>query len=293
MGRYKLDYKGATIQDLLDQINDIVSEGETLKTYLESHFLGTSSTDTNIELATSDGYYKNVLGPSGAALTYISEADDTEYYTWYGATSITTQNDSGDSDDEVISGEILLPQGKSGTMALTSDLPFFFDDFIEGEDLDSRISEGERYYCTYGTENTGNAIQLKWTQSISKALYLKRITVYYTQSGDDIEYNFDYEFTKTMFSSTGEVELDGITWYLTTDAGYFGYDSDRGQQFGSSKKPATSIVLKSSEFKGHTITGVEVILAGGSNNDVVFKVIAGGDVIATQETIGTEATEYG
>ena len=52
---------------------------------------------------------------------------------------------------------------------------------------------------------------------------------------------YTYSFADQAFKESGEtVDLGGIEWTATTDAGYFGFDAKygKGQQFGSKKKPA-------------------------------------------------------
>lgn len=64
---------------------------------------------------------------------------------------------------------------------------------------------------------------------------------------------YTYSFTEQVFRKSGEtVDLGGIEWTATSDAGYFGFDQNdtkKGQQFGSKKKPATTLTLSTAAFK--------------------------------------------
>ena len=86
---------------------------------------------------------------------------------------------------------------------------------------------------------------------------------------------YSYTFTKKVFSSKSETQtLNGVAWSLTTDANYLGVDNSKGQQIGSSKAPATSIVLSTSGIEG-TISSVKVNTCGASDIKATLSVSVG------------------
>ena len=106
---------------------------------------------------------------------------------------------------------------------------------------------------------------------------------------------YHYEFTEKQFAEAGAKTLANVEWTLATDAGYFGYDGTKGQQFGSSKAAATSLTLSTSQILG-TITKVTVNTSGASSIDATFGVSVGGKAFTcdSEETasLTSTATSY-
>ena len=104
---------------------------------------------------------------------------------------------------------------------------------------------------------------------------------------------YTYSFADQAFKESGETaDLGGIEWTATTDAGYFGFDAKygKGQQFGSKKKPATTLTLSTAAFKDK-ITAITVETAGASGIQATLDVTVGGKAFGKQYTVTTTKTE--
>ena len=105
---------------------------------------------------------------------------------------------------------------------------------------------------------------------------------------------YTYSFTEKVFGNSGETkDLGGIEWTATSDAGYFGFDTTdakKGQQFGSKKKPATTLTLSTTAFKDK-ITSITVETAGASGIKATLDVTVGGKAFGKQYTVTTTKTE--
>ncbi len=104
---------------------------------------------------------------------------------------------------------------------------------------------------------------------------------------------YSYTFTATTFKEAGTLTLNGVDWALTTDAGYFGYDgndTDKGQQIGSSGKPATTAILTTSGITGN-ISSIKVTTSGASSIVGTLDVSVGGTAFGTQYTLTKTSTE--
>lgn len=105
---------------------------------------------------------------------------------------------------------------------------------------------------------------------------------------------YTYSFTEKVFGKSGETaDLGGIEWTATSDAGFFGFDTTdakKGQQFGSKKKPATTLTLSTAAFKDK-ITSITVETAGASGIQATLDVTVGGKTFGKQYTVTKTKTE--
>lgn len=108
---------------------------------------------------------------------------------------------------------------------------------------------------------------------------------------------YDYEFTKTAFSATGETKaLASVTpnlslnWVLTTDGDYFGYDNAKGQQIGSSKNPAKSISIKTTEYTG-SLSKIVLNISGASDIKATCSVSVNDTQIGSSYTLTKTASD--
>ena len=156
----------------------------------------------------------------------------------------------------------------------------------------------------------GNEINLlKQGTSVIKATYTgdetnykdseKSYTLNVTET-DQIANPYVYVFDKKTFDENDLTKkLKNVTWTVTTDAGYFGYDTNattqKGQQFGSGSKPATYLTVKLSDIPG-TITSVKVNTSGAKDIAATFGIKVGETSFqngeATEATLTSEATDY-
>lgn len=76
---------------------------------------------------------------------------------------------------------------------------------------------------------------------------------------------YTHTIAAKTWSAYGSQTLSGVAWTATATGGaYWGYDATKGQQFGSSGAPATSLSLTTSGISG-TITSVKVSTSGASS----------------------------
>lgn len=101
-------------------------------------------------------------------------------------------------------------------------------------------------------------------------------------------------FTKSIFTKNETQKVDDLSLTLSNNGTYYGYDSAKGQQIGSSNKPAKSMSLTTS-VEG-TITKVTVNTSGGSNVSATVSVRVGSTSFkcgtSTSKSISDIATSY-
>ena len=103
---------------------------------------------------------------------------------------------------------------------------------------------------------------------------------------------YSYTFTSAVFTTNETKDLGGLNWTLAgeyTDTGYWGYQ-DKGQQFGSAKKPYSTMTLTSATV--NDITKIVINTSGASGIAGTFTVTVGGTQIGETQTLTTTATDY-
>ena len=102
---------------------------------------------------------------------------------------------------------------------------------------------------------------------------------------------YSYTFESKVFSAAGTKKLGDVSWTLATDAGYFGYDGTKGQQFGSGSNPASSVSLTTSAFGGE-ITSVKVNASTASNASATLYVKVGGQNFGSSQNLSSTDADY-
>lgn len=132
---------------------------------------------------------------------------------------------------------------------------------------------------------------MKTITSLKKAL----LAILCLASTSVMAETYTYEFTSKVWSENGAQTLNGVEWNLQTDAGYFGFDTnnttDRGQQFGSSKKPSTYVTLSTSDIAGY-ISSIVVNTAGANGINATLSVTIGGSAFGSSQAITNTTTPY-
>ena len=103
---------------------------------------------------------------------------------------------------------------------------------------------------------------------------------------------YSYTFTSKQFSANGSKTLNGITWTLAGNGGYWGNDGTKGQQFGSGSKPYTSMTLTSSGFNGKSIESIVISTSGASDTKAKLTVTVGGNQVGTTISLTSSNTSY-
>ena len=103
---------------------------------------------------------------------------------------------------------------------------------------------------------------------------------------------YDYTFESKQYSAMETKALGGHSWTASgTGDGYWGYDSTKGQQFGSEAKPYSSLSLTSTDFT-NTITSVTVYTSGASSISASVVVSVGGTDYGSAKSITTSNVGY-
>ncbi|MFV0236211.1 hypothetical protein OBK19_09885 [Empedobacter falsenii] len=103
---------------------------------------------------------------------------------------------------------------------------------------------------------------------------------------------YTYTFESKIFAETEQTEsLNSVNWNLTTNGGFFGYENAKGQQVGSSKNSASSLILKTTEIPG-VISSIKVSTSGASSVEASLQVTVGGSDFGDSQNISSTNTEY-
>ncbi|MFV0164454.1 hypothetical protein OBK04_12470 [Empedobacter falsenii] len=103
---------------------------------------------------------------------------------------------------------------------------------------------------------------------------------------------YTYTFESKIFAGTEQTEsLNSVNWNLTTNGGFFGYENAKGQQVGSSKNSASSLILKTTEIPG-VISSIKVSTSGASSVEASLQVTVGGSDFGDSQNISSTNTEY-
>ena len=103
----------------------------------------------------------------------------------------------------------------------------------------------------------------------------------------DKEYSYTVE--AKQFTANGTKALNDVEWTLAGNGGYWGYDATKGQQFGSSGSPYTSMTLTSDSFSN--VSKIVINASGASKSAITMTIKVGGVTVATQ-ALTTSATTY-
>lgn len=112
-----------------------------------------------------------------------------------------------------------------------------------------------------------------------------------TSEVEAAESQYSYTFTKQVFSASGTQQLGDYEWNLNTDAGNFGFDSNKGQQLGSKKNPASYITLSSVESFTN-ISSITINTSGANDIKANLSVKVGDATVGSTVSLTTTATPY-
>ena len=102
---------------------------------------------------------------------------------------------------------------------------------------------------------------------------------------------YSYTFTKTTFTANGTKDLNGVNWTISGEGGHWGYDSNKGQQFGSSNNPYKTLTMSTTDIQG-TITEIKINTSGAKSINATMKATVGGQQFGSNVTLTTTATTY-
>lgn len=115
------------------------------------------------------------------------------------------------------------------------------------------------------------------------------------ESSGGIEYvekTYTYTFTSKVFTALNQtMTFNSVNWKLTGTGGtYWGYDSTKGQQFGSGSAPFTALNLESASF--NNVTKIVINTSGAKSINAKLKVYVGSTQIGSQISLSSSATSY-
>ena len=102
---------------------------------------------------------------------------------------------------------------------------------------------------------------------------------------------YSYTFTKTTFTANGTKDLNGVNWNISGEGGHWGYDSNKGQQFGSSNNPYKTLTMSTTDIQG-TITEIKINTSGAKSINATMKATVGVQQFGSNVTLTTTATTY-
>ncbi len=130
-----------------------------------------------------------------------------------------------------------------------------------------------------------------------------------TKSGLIVDYNYNtysystsgsysYEFTSQVYTSASAKELNGVVWdpetTLLNSSGtkYYGYESNRGHQFGSANNPFKEVIMKTTDNILDGVTKVTIQASGASGTDAEVTAYVGTSKIGTTKSLTSSNATY-
>ena len=120
---------------------------------------------------------------------------------------------------------------------------------------------------------------------------MARLKLGYTSSNgviDDGKYN--YTFESKVFSTNETLALGQYNWTLAGDGEYWSYNSTKGQQFGKSTAPYSTMTLTSDSID--KVKTIKINTSGANDISASLKVTVGGIQIGSTVSLTNTATEY-
>ena len=110
--------------------------------------------------------------------------------------------------------------------------------------------------------------------------------------------SYSYTFTSKVYSSASAATLNGVVWdpetTLLNSSGtkYYGYDSTKGQQFGSASNPFKEVIIKTTDNILDGVTSVSIYASGASGTDAEVSAYVGTSKIGTTKSLTSSNQKY-
>ena len=109
---------------------------------------------------------------------------------------------------------------------------------------------------------------------------------------------YKYTFTSQVFKNTSTTskenletqKLGDVSWTTSGKIPYVDYDAEKGQQFGSQRRPADFSILTS--YVNGTITSIKINASKGKNGSSTLAVSVGGNQYGKDVSLTNSATNY-
>ena len=102
---------------------------------------------------------------------------------------------------------------------------------------------------------------------------------------------YTYTFTSKQWSANGAKTLNGLSWTLAGNGSYWGYDTTKGQQFGSGNAPYKSMTLSTSVYEGG-VNKIIINTSGATSISGTLVVTVDGVQYGSKVTLTNTATSY-
>lgn len=102
---------------------------------------------------------------------------------------------------------------------------------------------------------------------------------------------YSYTFTKTEFTANGAKTLGNLSWTVAGDGAYWGFDNNKGQQFGSGNKPYKNLTMSTDGYSGG-VNKIVINTSGASSINATLTVTVGGVQYGSAVKLTTTATPY-
>ena len=118
-------------------------------------------------------------------------------------------------------------------------------------------------------------------------------TYAYTTTG-----SYSYTISEKVWSSATAKTLNGVIWdpetTLMNSSGtkYYGYDSTKGQQFGSEKNPFEEVIIKTTDNILDGVTKVTIQASGSIGTDATISAYVGTSKIGTTKSLTSSNATY-
>ncbi len=110
--------------------------------------------------------------------------------------------------------------------------------------------------------------------------------------------NYSYTFNEQIFTQASAKTLNGVKWDPETtvlnsgDTKYYGYESARGQQFGSASHPFKEVIIKTVDNILDGVTSVTIYASGASGTNAEITAYVGSSKIGTTKTLTSSNKAY-
>ena len=117
------------------------------------------------------------------------------------------------------------------------------------------------------------------------------VEVAITQAGNTGVTPYTYIFASKQFTANESKNLGDLEWTLAGGGNYWGYNSTKGQQFGSSSYPYKSMTLSTSGYTDKVNT-IKINTSGASGINATLVVLVNGVQYGDAITLTSSAQEY-
>ena len=268
-------------------LESIAVSGQETEYYVGDSFVAPTVTATY-----SDGSSSVVSGAefSGYDMSQEGEQTVTVSYTQGDVTKETTYTINVKAKPALASIVIDGTPKTEYTVGDTFDAPAVKATYSDNSS--SLVSGAE--FTGYDLETAGNqTVNVSYTENgITKSTSYDIVVKDAPTSGGVVAGTaYSYTFTAKQWSANGAKTLNGLSWTLAGNGGYWGYDGTKGHQFGSGNAPYKSMTLSTTAYSGG-VKKIVINTSGASSINAKLTVTVGGVQIGSTVSLTSSAKEY-